>query len=458
MNPSPSNSAVTSLSKSLPSLLEQPSWRAPAAWGKSQGVQKRSDRGVGLSNIIEIPLIGLIVFILISAVHSTSNTPVDALRSFLESTAIIGGFVYLRSVIRVQMWAALAGVVFVSVHPLLKVFLQSTTSITSLLPIVLAPWILCMAHIAASRSRLHHAILTALILGLVTGYIMASWLAATLLVMLCVSAEFFFIEKKQTIAQRLMRWCVIAITVVAGAAAINALGMRCPGVGTTGPSGVSTALALVDRGAMLAARIQHIPEPLKSGGEHYYMGWTAIILCLIALRPLRASETGSRRWSVLMVMAMMLLWFGFKESLHNQLLTLFEYATLKSHVDTSSLQMLGVLMLPLGLLLGGLFLAASRISWSTRSFGIINVLVASIAVMLWWRMTPARVLRINAPSALIDALSGPLPQILAAFLFCCVAVHGVERIASKFRSIPQRFFVSIFLVAMVIVDLCAIQL
>ena len=192
---------------------------------------------------------------------------------------------------------------------------------------------------------------------------------------------------------------------------------------------LTAPLNLVDREGLLALRLTDLPAGLTAGGGTGYLGWSVIALGLIAFWPRRrVNSEALQRTAALLILALGLFWLlRGPDSLHDQLRRIFESATVKRHVEPATLQLLGLLVMPLMAMPLLVFLAVGGVLRNRRRWTIGSVLAASVTAILWWGTSPAML--VGSASQIAAAIQGSaMSAALVTFPLVCGVAVGLERL------------------------------
>ncbi len=214
-----------------------------------------------------------------------------------------------------------------------------------------------------------------------------------------------------------------------------------------------TPFALVDRVGWLSSRLASIPVINSSNGGVWYIGWSSVLLALagtVVVRPLHARQ----RIGSLLALVMLVLWCGVgPESLHSQLREMFEFVTIKRHVDPMSLHLVGLLMLPIMIVAALLFRAITNIVGPSRQHSSFTVVVlATCTVLFWWTTSPAILptgLDVSARAIWFSAL----PPALLAFAISSSAAVGFTHLLLRCSKLPYACAVWMMILGMSWIDL-----
>ncbi len=236
-------------------------------------------------------------------------------------------------------------------------------------------------------------------------------------------------------------------------------GFALPIASSTLPSAqVTGPFTLVDRDGLLASRLDALPDDLTAGGGRHYLGWSLLVLCLIAVWPMRRDGgdehplTATRRFALLLVLAFSLMWvMRGSESLHAQLVRMFEFGTVKRYVEPATLHLLGVMTVPLLLGCVVLLLSVGTLLSGRKPWTWVAVFGASTAVITWWTLAPHPPLPTSTLSSGVASGSAVAASI-PAMLLVCGAAAGLQRLMAGAKAKLKRLAVWLIALAILAAD------
>jgi hypothetical protein len=376
------------------------------------------------------------------------------------SVAAAAAFWFMRGVLGVGFWVALPCSLIWLCHPLQLGSIIGISASAACWPVLLVPVVFAVAGGAAARFGLRGGVFLGLTLG---GALAVTGRGGVILVALAAVFTAYGVMAAHQPSRQPISWKTYALGMLIVIVVATFVALALPGVagqfgavlpvqGTAaiGSNAATAPFAWVDRTGLLASRLPVLPEDLRAGGGSLYLGWSMVALCLIAVWP-RAADSSHRGAALLITLAFTALWFACgTESLHAQLVRMFEFATLKRYVEPATLQILGLMTVPLAILILVLFLAVGGLS--RRRWTFVSVIAAAATVLLSWAVTPADVLptsiaQSNAPQN--SALLRPL----VAFLFVSGAAAGLQRLLDATTTSPRRLVVWMIVLALMAVDI-----
>jgi len=210
--------------------------------------------------------------------------------------------------------------------------------------------------------------------------------------------------------------------------------------------------SLVDRGAVLASRLDTLPAEVVAGGGVGYLGWFVLLLCLVAVWPV-GRQAPTRRAGLVLTLAFLLVWATFgAQNPHARLRELIEYATVRRYVEPATLNLLGALTVLLALLVLLAFLATAALLSGKCRWTCPVVLVSSAMALGWWTAAPGNLG--ETAGRISVAVCGSMPvRSAVALLLACVAALGLQRCSRAPRRRHRRLVLSVVLLALTLLDL-----
>lgn len=407
-------------------------------------------------HVLETTLVGAALFIGLLSLHYAIGKAISIVHISVIFGAAIGAFVYLRRVMRLSVLIALPATLFFLCHPLSVSRLSPSAEPTESLPLWLAPWLLFLAQLCIKSLRYGAIVGWAAVLGLLFGFCIPIWQMLTITLIVCLALESVLIEKAGSHVDRLRRLGISVI--IAVGVGITTAEVTSRFISPSNQSLIEKPLSIIkaplawgDRDGILSSRLGRGAEDLIADGGRHYLGISVIALCLIAVWSSQRDDR-TLRSAAIIAMAVFFSWLVLGQNLHEQLQRMFEFATVKRYVESSTLHLLGMMSLALIALGFVVFFSVATLASGGRRWNFAGVLLAATAVMTWWRTSPPYS-TLTFLSSSDSALCMSILQSLTAFLLTCGAAVGVQCILQKNLSARARLLTSAIVLTFLAVDI-----
>lgn len=365
---------------------------------------------------------------------------------------------WLRSVMGVTLWIAIPLSTLYIAHPLLRPIAFGDGSVIGLTALIVIPllgiaakWMVChsrllplatLAAVAGALAALQPMVVLTIFGGLVIMAAMHRPPSAT-------RKNAILLSTKNVVLALIVAFSAMNI----GRWALTRFGSEPANASSHLAVSLMTPLALIDRAGWVSARLAPIAAIHPEAGGAWYLGWGLLALALIGC--VSAKKTSAARPIGLIVALMLLLiWCGLgSDSLHAQLRQLFEYATVRRRVEPTTLNLLGLMFIPLTMLVALGYAAMTSLFDSRRRRGSFIGVFTGVGVMLaWWTTCPAMLP--DGPRVQASVLaSSLLTLVVIAFALSTSAALGLAYMLKRFSRRHEAALVWLVTLACLSLDL-----